>query len=120
MKRLSLYALVAAMLAVHLSPACADTNFKGDWYSIDLFTGGIPLLNISGAGTNLTIHGWGACTPTDCNWGTTTLAVVHDPTGQTNDGYGSIEDVRPEIKFRVYAIAFDSFRPGTTFYRLVH
>ena len=86
MKRPSICTLGGlVLLTLHPSISHADWTFQGDWYNVDVFTEDIPWLNASGTGTNLTLRAAGSCTPTDCNWGTTPMIVLHDPTGMTND-----------------------------------
>ncbi len=41
----------------------------GKWFNVDKATGGLVRLEISSTATGLLVHGFGACTPTPCNWG---------------------------------------------------
>lgn len=40
----------------------------GTWLNCDKNTRGIPKLELTASGTALSIHVWGACTPTFCDW----------------------------------------------------
>ena len=44
-------------------------NFDGIWLNINNKTRGVTRLKISVNGTQVSICAWGACHPTDCNWG---------------------------------------------------
>jgi len=48
----------------------AATQYTGNWVNDDPNTRGDTRLVISNAGLILTVHGYGACSPTDCDWGT--------------------------------------------------
>ena len=57
------------------SPAPSPTpsgaaQYVGTWLNDDPNTRDIPQLIISNVGQTLSIHGYGACTPTYCDWGT--------------------------------------------------
>jgi hypothetical protein len=67
-----LLSLVAACLLflISLSTCCASlAQFAGDWTNVDSNTAGITTLSISVSGTSASIHAWGKCHPTDCDWG---------------------------------------------------
>lgn len=61
-----------------VSPPTA-AQFSGDWINDDPNTRGITRLVISNAGQMLTVHGYGACEPTDCDWGTRTGPFTGEP-----------------------------------------
>jgi hypothetical protein len=44
-------------------------QFVGKWQNVNPNTKGITALEIAVTGTNVTVHAWGQCTPTDCDWG---------------------------------------------------
>jgi hypothetical protein len=51
--------------------------FAGIWINADAKTRSIPQVTLENAsGTSMTLHVWGACTPTMCDWGTVTTSVV--------------------------------------------
>jgi hypothetical protein len=61
---------VVVLLLIPAIPASAQFDrFKGSWINIDPDTGGITRLEISGTETNVQVHAWGKCHPTDCDWG---------------------------------------------------
>jgi hypothetical protein len=53
-------------------------SFSGEWYNIDPSTRDMPMLTIEQSDTNWTVHGYGACSPTDCDWGETTFYPMAD------------------------------------------
>lgn len=56
----------AAAAAAHLvSPA----NLVGTWTNVDHATRDIVKVVIAAAGSGLTVHAYGACSPTPCDWG---------------------------------------------------
>jgi hypothetical protein len=56
--------------AVKPSPlAIAPTTLVGTWTNVDKTTRGLVKLIISATGANLSVHGFGACHPTPCDWG---------------------------------------------------
>lgn len=51
-------------------------QFIGNWTNVDANTRGITRTQISRSGSNLVVHMWGSCTPTDCDWGTVSTPVT--------------------------------------------
>ncbi len=49
-------------------------QFVGTWNNTDPATTGITKVII----TATTVQMWGSCTPTDCDWGTTTFSVISE------------------------------------------
>jgi hypothetical protein len=45
-------------------------QFSGDWTNVDTNTGGITKMSIAVSGGTVSVHAWGKCHPTDCDWGT--------------------------------------------------
>jgi len=81
MRRLVLVlALVAAAALVLVgcmpivAPPSADEAFWGVWVNEDPDTGGITRVEVA----PWTVHMWGACTPTDCDWGETIYSIHQD------------------------------------------
>lgn len=81
--------LVCATLVASMASAA---NFNGDWKNRDPSARGMVKFTI----TNGTFHGYGSCSPTPCDWGTTPLVLysrsVSDPnniagTAQYNTGF---------------------------------
>ncbi len=61
---LGLLALAAA------SGASAQLDqFSGYWKNVDPNTAGVTTLEIGVSGADVTVHAWGKCHPTDCDWG---------------------------------------------------
>ncbi len=54
-------------------------DFDGTWLNDDTHTGGITKLILSHSGNDITVHGYGACSPTDCDWGTRTGTFSSEP-----------------------------------------
>jgi hypothetical protein len=53
-------------------PAWPFASFLGIWTNVDPNTRGMTRLEISASeGQSVTFHGFGKCTPTDCDWGLT-------------------------------------------------
>lgn len=46
------------------------TPLVGTWLNCDHQTHGMIRLMIAAAGSEITVHGFGACSPTPCDWGT--------------------------------------------------
>ncbi|MEK7311223.1 MAG: NBR1-Ig-like domain-containing protein [Chloroflexota bacterium] len=52
------------------------TDYNGNWYNNDPATNGITQLVVAATTANqVSVHGWGRCSPSDCDWGTGTGAV---------------------------------------------
>jgi hypothetical protein len=55
----------------------AASDYAGNWYNNDPATGGVTQLTIGAtSGNQITVAGWGRCSPTDCVWGNGTGNVV--------------------------------------------
>jgi hypothetical protein len=52
-------------------PLVGLSTLSGNWINEDPETGGTPRVRISTDGNAVSVHAWGACSPTDCDWGTT-------------------------------------------------
>ncbi len=64
------------LLLISLSTCSASlSQFAGDWTNADSNTGGITNLSISVSGSSASVHAWGRCHPTDCDWGTVSAYV---------------------------------------------
>jgi hypothetical protein len=67
-KALCLVGAVAVLLggcSPIVAPPSADERYWGTWINEDPDTGGITRVVLE----PWTVHMWGACTPTDCDWG---------------------------------------------------
>lgn len=63
-------ALLTVVLIFSATPlAFGQLNqFTGNWRNVDANTGGVTKLAIANIGNTLTVHAWGKCHPTDCDW----------------------------------------------------
>jgi len=55
------------------------SQYSGTWINDDPNTLGIAMLEISSSGQTLTVHGYGACTPVYCDWGTRSGSFTGEP-----------------------------------------
>jgi len=70
MKCLPLLATACLLLLMASSNCIASlSQFSGNWTNVDPNTGGITRLNIDVFGSSASVHAWGKCHPTDCDWG---------------------------------------------------
>lgn len=60
----------------------------GDWNNIDNNTSGVTRLSISEAEGGWTVHAWGKCHPSDCDWGIVMLNVLGDSIKDKSPRYG--------------------------------
>jgi TIR domain len=44
-------------------------HFVGDWINIDVNTRSVSKLSVTLASKDVSVHAWGACQPTPCDWG---------------------------------------------------
>jgi hypothetical protein len=49
--------------------AVVPSALLGTWSNCDKATRGLLRIVIAASGTGITVHGYGACTPTPCDWG---------------------------------------------------
>ncbi len=68
--------ILVAVVAILAAPAAfaALSDFTGTWVNIDPQTRGITKVVITTSPTppddpHVTVHAWGQCVPTDCDWG---------------------------------------------------
>lgn len=58
-------------LPAQFTPAAVSPGaLVGTWVNVDHHTRGMVRLMITANGNAITVHGFGACTPTPCDWGT--------------------------------------------------
>jgi hypothetical protein len=62
--------LAICFIFLSLNASASLSQFEGTWTNIDPNTRGIPMLDISVSGSSASVHSWGACSPTPCDWGT--------------------------------------------------
>ncbi len=53
----------------HLAAAVVATPIVGTWVNCDHQTRGLVRLMIATSGKEITVHAFGACSPTPCDWG---------------------------------------------------
>ncbi len=56
----------------------ATATFEGTWTNQDPSTANNTKLVITQNGSELKVHAWGKCTPTDCDWGEQSGGIVDD------------------------------------------
>jgi C1A family cysteine protease len=71
--------LYAQVLKMNFQSSTQITDFVGTWLNVDPNTNGIPKIGIGSNGNDLIIHGYGACTPTYCDWGTVSVPFNGNP-----------------------------------------
>ena len=54
-------------------------QLSGNWVNVDSNTLGITKLDITNNGTNITVHPFSKCSPTDCDWGSQSSQYTGSP-----------------------------------------
>jgi len=69
--KLGIFATLALCLVLAIAgPSSAQiARFDGHWHNTNPNTKGLVGVDIKVNGTDVTVRGWGACTPTPCDWG---------------------------------------------------
>jgi hypothetical protein len=63
-------ALAALTMLGLVGPASANIGqFTGTWQNVNSNDRGVIRITITAAGNAVTVHVWGSCTPTPCDWG---------------------------------------------------
>ncbi len=62
----------------HVATAVLATPIVGTWVNCDHHTRGLVRLMIAAAGKEITVHAFGACSPTPCDWGVVNGLVYAD------------------------------------------
>jgi len=70
---------ITTTIEPHPTVSGTIADFPGLWINIDAATGGITKVEIQAVSNGLSIHPWGSCTPTDCDWGARTFQVNTNP-----------------------------------------
>jgi hypothetical protein len=65
----SLIAAFLLVMFIALSGYASMDQFAGRWTNVDPNTRGITTMEIGVTGASASVHAWGKCTPTDCDWG---------------------------------------------------
>jgi hypothetical protein len=69
-------------VAVAVAPV-APTAFVGTWSNFDKATRGLVKMVIGVVGSGISVHAFGACTPTPCDWGAVAGMVYADNVGSS-------------------------------------
>lgn len=70
MKKVAVGVIVCVLSLFIVTTAFASlAQFSGEWVNVNPDTRGVTALKITVSGTNVMVHAWGQCTPTDCDWG---------------------------------------------------
>jgi hypothetical protein len=64
------FAVSVFVVALSCSAYATIGQLEGKWKNVDSSTNGITTLEIQVSGNKVTVHAWGKCSPTDCDWGT--------------------------------------------------
>ncbi len=59
--------------------AARFAQYDGNWVNDDSNTSGITKLSISNSDATISVHGFGKCSPTDCDWGTRNKTFTNEP-----------------------------------------
>jgi hypothetical protein len=59
----------ASKQATHAAAPISPAGLAGKWCNCDKATRGLVEVDIAPAGAEITVHAFGACTPTPCDWG---------------------------------------------------
>jgi hypothetical protein len=88
-----------------LSGYASMDQFAGQWTNVDPNTNGITKLEIGVTGVSASVHAWGKCTPTDCDWGSAS-------------SYAFAPDVSSDISSQAMALmaVFDAGFSDTTLF----
>lgn len=69
----------------------SSEDFVGTWINADQETGGMIGFIITEQNSQYNFHGYGACTPTPCDWGITPLTLYSTSVTDPNDIAGTAE-----------------------------
>jgi hypothetical protein len=70
MKKVAMGVMVGLLFLAIVTTASANlAQFVGKWKNTNPNTKGLTTLSITLSGTQVMVHAWGQCTPTDCDWG---------------------------------------------------
>ncbi len=90
-KRSLIAASSIALTAAVVSPAfAAPADFVGTWVNTNSNTRGITRVIVTQAGANgLNVQVFGKCSPSDCDWGKTTLLTYGNNVQDTNHRFAT-------------------------------
>jgi hypothetical protein len=69
------YLWMCIILIVGLASGTAWGDFVGTWVNIDPSSGGLAEVDIGSQFLGYTVHPWGKCTPTLCDWGVKGVSI---------------------------------------------
>jgi len=82
-------AAATALLAFVAVPCHAQASrFVGNWINVSP-SGNLPRVQINSIPGGVTVHIWGKCTPTPCDWGTQP-GLLYSPNAATNPLTGAV------------------------------
>jgi peroxiredoxin/outer membrane lipoprotein-sorting protein len=73
-----MFLIIGLLLGSLHQPANAQNKIVGSWLNQDPSTPSIPQLLITDRDDTLRVRAWGACAPSDCDWGVTELHLGDD------------------------------------------
>lgn len=108
--RLGFLAALAFCLALAVAgPSSAQiARFGGRWENTNANTKGLVSIEITVNGNDVSVHGWGACSPTPCDWGTVD-GTAYAPDVSSDLGQ-TAEDVTAVFKTS-FAVEFLTIQP---------
>jgi hypothetical protein len=77
----SILGIIACLIALTLAwnASASLSQITGHWLNADPNTRGVTTVDITASGTNVNVHAWGKCHPTDCDWGNANKAYAYAP-----------------------------------------
>ena len=70
---------VGPIIDVTFIPLVTAGSFVDEWVNADPDTGGMTRILITRDGNQMTLHAYGKCVPTDCDWGAITVPYTGNP-----------------------------------------
>lgn len=128
MKKLAYLLFLGLLVLASASGVSAQLDqFLGYWKNVDSGTSGVTTLDIGASGTDVSVHAWGKCHPTDCDWGEADLSFAYGPSVSSdlisealaisaiwNKGFSeTLMIIRPVEKARLQADVYTRFTDGS-------
>ena len=108
--------------SINMNPLSQD-EFLGTWVNVDPDAGGMIQFDIAQDGSGLEFHGYGACSPTPCDWGSEPLILFSSSVSDTDDTRGYVYYDFGFVRTRIFltminsnlilANSFDEFTDGS-------
>jgi hypothetical protein len=86
---LSLCAAAFGTLAVTPPAHASDAQFMGHWFNVDPHTRDLVRINIGGSPGSVVVDPFGACSPSDCEWGWRPLTTYGNTVSDPDHHYGT-------------------------------